>query len=90
LNNRILNNSASSPLRERLYWNKINLSEYLLRNRNADFVSLDMSFTDNMEEFNLEKDDLLKLYEDFLIQFPSGFYAPYVRQRLNSNQQVSI
>ena len=90
LNNRILNNTASSPLRERLYWNKITLSEYLLRNRNADFVNLDTLHTDSLEVFNLEKDDLLKMYEDFLVQYPSGFYAPYVRQRLNSDQQVSI
>ncbi len=90
LNNRILNTSATSPLSERLYWNKITLSEYLLRNRGADFVNLEKSFTENMGELNLEEDDLLEMYEDFLIRFPSGFYAPYVRQRLNADQKLSI
>lgn len=90
LNERILNNMSSSPLRERLFWNKITLSEYLINNRSADFVNIDSAVSINMNEINLEKNELVKLYEDFLIQFPSGFYAPYVRQRLDSDPQPSI
>jgi len=90
LNNRTLNNITSSPLRERLLWNKILLSEYLLSFSSTDIVKPDAVFSSDIKEFNLEKEDLLMLYEDFLIQFPSGFYAPYIRQRLNSDQPLSI
>jgi len=90
LNNRTLKNMSSSPLRERLLWNKIILSEYLLRQNNVEFTKRDLTITDKIDELDLQKEDLPKLYEDFLIQFPNGFYAPFVRERLNSDQLLTI
>lgn len=90
LNNLILNNLPTSPLRERLFWNKITLSEYLLNNKNAEFFNKSAEISVDLDDLNLDEAELFKLYEDFLIQFPAGFYAPHVRQRLNSNQKISI
>jgi len=90
LNNRILNNMSGSPLRERLFWNKIILSEFLLSHDEDEFRTLELANTEGVDEIEIEREDLLKLYEDFLIQFPNGFYAPFVRERLNSDQHLSI
>jgi tetratricopeptide (TPR) repeat protein len=89
LNNRLLNNLTSSPQRERLFWNKITLSEYFLKNEQPPTTNIDLSLDINPDEIDIAPEDLFILYEDFLIEFPSGFYAPYVRERLNSNQQIS-
>lgn len=90
LNDRTLKNITSSPLRERLFWNKIILSEYLIGNKEAEFIHIDLTIAENLDSFDLQKEDLFKLYEDFLIQFPGGFYAPFVRERLDSDQHFSI
>lgn len=90
LNERTLNNMAASPLRERLFWNKIVLSEYLLSNIDIEFANIDLKITETIDEINIQREDLLKLYEDFLVQFPSGFYAPFIRERLRSDHHISI
>ncbi len=90
MNDRILKSMAASPMRERLFWNKIILSEYLLSHDDAEFSNIDLTITETMREFSIQSEDLYKLYEDFLIQFPDGFYAPFVRERLNSDSQISI
>lgn len=87
LNDRTLEANTSSPLRERLFWNKINLLEYLLMHPGTQFANTDLPIENSLDDIGLKQDVLTKLYEDFLIQFPTGFYAPAVRQKLTTQEQ---
>lgn len=91
--NRVLNAQTASALKERLLWNKIMLSEYFLNengNLNPD-ISLDFQFIDITETEipDITQGDFIELLEDFLIEFPDGFYAPYVREKFQQYTNVS-
>jgi hypothetical protein len=35
-------------------------------------------------------DDLYELYEDILMEFPDGFYAPFIREKLQELELTAI
>lgn len=89
---------SSSPLYERLLWEKARLADQFVTNEEIT-VSLQQTSTDTVtagEQFfkssevsipsNIE--ELVPLYEEILLHFPNGFYSTYARDRIQELQQV--
>lgn len=74
INNYLLS-TTSAPLRERLYWERAKAIDKLVS-------------SNTNSEFNL--DDSIKNYEDLILTYPQGFYAPYARKRLQELSNRSI
>lgn len=89
--NQILNAQPESALKERLLWDKITLSEYFLNGNGSlsPTISLDFQFFDVTETPDISQSEFITLLEDFLIEFPDGFYAPYVREKLQHYTNIS-
>ncbi len=73
--NDFLDAETPSPLRENLLWLRANKSEYT-----GNWV------VDSMEGSGIENEAITKstreLYEQLIIEYPNGFYAPYARKKL--------
>ena len=89
--NRYVSGQPYSPLRERLLWDKANILE------NIYFADSDVSLSGFRYESlsselqnNPTLDAIVELYEDLLMEFPDGFYAPYSREKLRTLESVSI
>ncbi len=90
--NRAIQSQPYSPLKERLLWDQITLVEYYIKNMDlppspADTVSY--SFLDSTVNLEFSQQHLVDLYEELLIEFPNGFYAPFVREKLENLETTS-
>lgn len=88
---RQLKDYPSTPQREKMLWNRALLAEQLLTH---DDITQEMpsglfEFLD-MENLPLYTEkDLDDLYEQIIVEFPNGFYAPYSREKLQILQQTA-
>lgn len=88
--NRAIDSQPYSPLKERLLWDQITLVEYFMQNRELPpppSISIYSFLNDVNTEFSQQH--LVDLYEEFLIDFPAGFYAPFVREKLENLENMS-
>jgi hypothetical protein len=83
-----LRSNSFTPIKEKLLWEKAKLAERIdLKNITANcensedcFFSGDNSLGTSPNEPQTAED----LYEQLILEFPSGFYAPYARERLSN------
>jgi tetratricopeptide (TPR) repeat protein len=86
-----LASDPSTPIKETLLWEKAKLAEQLLDANNPNQCALGHScleFEKPALENPAEIDHPREIYDQLILQYPQGFYAPYARERLNlfSNQ----
>lgn len=88
---RVIRSQPYSPLKERLLWDKASLIEnYLLTETELPDSPFMYDFLGETVMLTYSKDDLYELYEDILMEFPDGFYAPFIRQKLQELEITSI
>ncbi|NGP86826.1 tetratricopeptide repeat protein [Fodinibius halophilus] len=83
-----------SPLYERLLWERARLADQLVTNNNLSPTLSEAA--DNTNAFSADTEvelpetvkQLIPIYEEVLIHFPNGFYATYVRNRINELQNI--
>lgn len=89
---------SSSPLYERLLWEKARLADQFVTNEELA-VPLPQSSEDTMaagKQFFKDTDvsiptgteELISLYEELLLNFPNGFYSTYARDRIQKLQNI--
>lgn len=85
-----LSAQMQSPHRERLLWDRVRLLQASVSFPMSEFASVvpdSYSFllNENRSSFLQKKpsdEDYISALEDLLMEFPDGFYAPFVRERL--------
>lgn len=90
--NRGIQSQPNSPLKERLLWDQTTLVEYYRANIDLPPTpagSPFYSFLDSNINLEFTKQHLVDLYEELLIEFPNGFYAPFVREKLENLETTS-
>lgn len=89
-----IKSSMSSPLRERIMWEKTRIAKIIFNSdlsnieqtiNSLDFVSQDTNFA-----FNISESDLAEFYEQLILEFPDGFYAPFARRELQNLTEQNI
>lgn len=85
-----------SSLREQLMWTKIRLADQLVTNSDINLGNPEwindhkQLFGDKTYNIPQTVDQLLPLYEDFLLQFPNGFYASFARNRIQELEDLQV
>lgn len=86
-----LKTQPSSPLRERLMWERARLGERIFiqieefgdyQTTETTRTAEDLFFGEEKGLRSITKEELENLYEEILIEFPGGFYASYAREKL--------
>ena len=74
-----------TPMKEKLLWEKAKLSELMTSSANVNTCSASECVNpDDGSGMDLPEPDLpSQIYDDLILQYPQGFYAPYARERLN-------
>jgi len=87
----VLQQSSGSPLKERLMWEQARLAELLINTKDTMFTGVDHYFNGESVSKTLPQstNDIVKLYENLIIEFPSGFYASSARERLREIENRS-
>lgn len=104
LTNYLLEFGSTSPLHERLLWEKARIADQLVTNKEMDLlpsaeIAADTSgvgqqaIIEGMKQRNSVSipdtiGDLVTIYEEVLIHFPNGFYASFVRNRIKELQNI--
>lgn len=86
----------SSPLYERLLWEKARIADQVVTHEQMQNITWTRGISDmfpdeqSFEEatFPETRDELLTLYEDILMKFPNGFYAPHARERIQELEEM--
>ncbi len=86
----------SSPLHERLLWEKARIADQMLTHEQMKNIEWTRGTTDmfseernvTRESFPETRDELLNLYEDILMKYPNGFYAPHARERIQELEEM--
>ncbi|MDR9419631.1 tetratricopeptide repeat protein [Gracilimonas sp.] len=73
-----LSSGTPSPIREKLMWEQAKLSEQL------DKVAQLENCSENEECLETTPQSTREIYEELILSYPQGFYAPYARERLNN------
>ncbi|MEL7834923.1 tetratricopeptide repeat protein [Fodinibius sp. Rm-B-1B1-1] len=83
-----------SPIKERLMWVKAQLADQIITNDDIASVDLDTSVSDSSQKKNFPipqtTEQLIELYEELLLQYPNGFYATYVRNRIQELEEIQV
>lgn len=94
---------SSSPLHERLLWEKARIADQLVTNKNMESTLAQFSAdTTTAEKKALRGDrnrregvyiprnreEVIALYEKILLNFPDGFYTSYARERIEELQNI--
>ncbi len=89
--NRYLSAQPFSPLKERLMWDRANLIENLYFAETEIELS-DFSYGSMSSSLpaSISVGELSEMFEDILMEFPNGFYAPYTRVKLRQLENASI
>lgn len=89
--NRYLSAQPFSPLKERLMWDRANLIENLYFAETEIELS-DFSYGSMSSSLpaSISVGELSEMFEDILMEFPNGFYAPYTRDKLRQLENASI
>jgi len=84
----LIENGMNSPLRERLLWERARISKILF---NSAGLKENKTINDESAVFDLNEipaeSDLIGYFEQLLIEFPNGFYAPFARQEIRNIQE---
>ncbi|MEX2463876.1 MAG: hypothetical protein WD513_06235, partial [Balneolaceae bacterium] len=88
LSERILQAQPHSSIKERLMWDRVTLIEKSLAYRQPKLITpASFDFLDTISSHSYSEEDLIDLYEDILMEFPNGFYASYIREKLQNLEQ---
>jgi len=89
---------AASPLYERLLWERARMADQFVTNKNIKLPQRAPTDTLAKNLFSGESEsssaiptsvkELIPLYEKILMEFPDGFYATYVRDRIQELQNL--
>lgn len=87
----VLQQSTGSSLKERLMWEQARLAELLINTNHTALVTAERYFTGESvaETIPQSISEITKLYENLIIEFPSGFYASSARERLRELENRS-
>lgn len=77
------NRGSSSPLHERLLWERARIADQLVTNRPKTLGKLSQSTEEKDSLIPDTVDQLIGIYEQIILKYPHGFYASNVRDRLN-------
>ncbi|MCC5942049.1 MAG: tetratricopeptide repeat protein [Balneolaceae bacterium] len=89
--NRYLSGQPFSPLKERLMWDRANIIENLYLSENgAELSEFTFESISSSVPVSTTSDELIEMFEDLLMEFPDGFYAPYTREKLRQLETASI
>jgi len=80
INSRLLAESASSPLRERLLWEQVKMATVLYGKPAGTY---------NPDSIPVSIADIENYLEQIIMEFPDGFYAPFARQKLQEYAEQS-
>ncbi|TYP94982.1 Tetratricopeptide repeat-containing protein [Fodinibius salinus] len=75
---------AASPLHERLLWEKARIADQFV---NTESISPEVPKNDS-SQLPQSVDAVINIYEDIILNYPDGFYASFVRQRINELQNI--
>jgi len=87
---------STSPLHERLLWEKARLADQFVTNKEIA-IQLPKSNPKSTDQNESQKteitiprniDQLIPLYEKILLHFSNGFYASYARERIQKLQKI--
>lgn len=86
LQEQVLNN-MQSPVRERLMWERALIAEQLYKAGESgdDNLSVDDKFYNQDTDELINESAIEEMYEEILLEFPGGFYAHYVREKLQQS-----
>ncbi len=88
---RYLSAQPFSPLRERLMWDKVTMLENLYyAETGIDLADFTLETVTNSVPAKITTEELVELFEDLLMEFPEGFYAPYTREKLRQLETATI
>lgn len=85
-----------SALKEQMMWAKTQIADQLVTNTEIQLeqvqtrVKETQVLKDNDTEIPRTIDQLLPLYEEFLLQFPNGFYATFARERIQELEEIQV
>lgn len=86
--------SYSSPLRERIMWERARIAKIIFNSDLSDeqqaINSPDIVTRDTNIDFNISESDLADFYEQLILEFPDGFYAPFARNELQNLTEKNI
>lgn len=93
LNNYLLNSPFISQ-KEHLMWERAKLAEQLYLQgvttiAHGERVNTDPDMTNNGGQEQKILETVIRSYEEIILHYPQGFYAPYARQRLNELPKVN-
>lgn len=89
LSERVISAQPNSPKSERLRWDRASLIEQILKSDNTTARSpFTFSFLDEDPVFQYSEHDLQQFYEDFLMEYPNGFYAVFAREKLQNLEDI--
>lgn len=90
--------AQTSPLYERLLWEKARLADQFVTNSDIDLAvqqsandtltSEEQFFKGPQAQIPTKVEQLVPLYEEILIHFPNGFYSTYARNRIQELQNL--
>ncbi|MDX1642618.1 MAG: hypothetical protein R3220_13020, partial [Balneolaceae bacterium] len=86
---RSIQSQPHSPLRERLLWDQAIIIESFLNVNTVPEGSFTYDFLESEPNIEFTRQYLVDLYEELLIEFPNGFYAPFVREKLENLETTS-
>lgn len=75
--------NASTPIKEKLLWEQAKLAEKVNLTRLKQECEKAEDCFWNSDSSNLPV-SAQKIYEELILQYPQGFYAPYARERLSN------
>jgi len=87
--------NSSSPLKERMMWERARIAKIIYNSglpeeqqaiNEGDFVSQE----DMTIDFNISEKELAEFYEQLILEFPGGFYAPFARRELQNLTEQNI
>ncbi len=87
--NRIIQSQPYSPLKERLLWDQAILVESTLQVESIPQSPFLFEFLESEMDLQFTRQNLIDLFEELLIEFPNGFYAPFVRDKLENLETTS-
>ena len=84
---RTLRAQPHSSQKERLMWDKTLLVETSMTQGPNTGSPYTFQFLENSLPQPYTRSDLIDLFEDIIMEFPNGFYAPFVRNKLQTLEQ---
>ena len=86
----VLDTNPQSPLKERLLWDRANIAEQIiLYDGIFSAMPYRYDFIEESEIVYYSHNDLSELFEELIMEFPDGFYASFVREKLQALEITS-